>query len=179
MKNELNKNKYDSNQTFIIRKDIVWIAMICLIILVVCFSLSYHMFYKSLWGWLMPHSHSHNRYSAMALLAAVFGGPFFTIYLLYHLLTFRFKYLEISKKGINDKMSIFNKEFIPFNKVRVFSVRMNPNHIVVKYGNKSKTFTELNLTKEQAKSLRDMYFSIKHKNNPTKVTNILEHGSRK
>ena len=75
-------------------------------------------------------------------------------------------------------MSIFNNEFIPFDKVQVFSVKMDPNHIIVKYGNKSKTFTELNLKKEHVKSLRAMYFSIKHKNISTKVTNILEHGSR-
>ena len=177
MKNELNKNKYDSDHTFIIRKDIVWIVMGCLIILVISSSFLYHIFYKSLWGWLMPHSHSHNRFSALAILIGVFGGPFSIIYMLYHLLTFRFKYLEISKKGINDKMSIFDNEFIPFNKVKVFSVKTNPNHIIVKYGNKSKTFTELNLKKEQVKSLRAMYFSIKHKNMSTKVTNILEHGS--
>ena len=166
-------------QTFIIRKDIVWLIMLCVFGLAVCFLLSYDLFYQSIWGWLMTDSNSHNPFRGPAILFTLLGIPFFTIALLYHLFTFRFKYLKISKKGIDDKMSIFDKEFIPFNKVKKFAVNLNPNHIVVRYENKTKTFTELNLKEEEAKKLNAMYFSLIHKNNPPKVTNFLYHETRK
>lgn len=83
-------------------------------------------------------------------------GSMTVINLMYHLVTYRFKYLSFTQDGVEDKMSILFPDKYPWIKIKEFEIVGN-HKIIISTGVARKEFSELAISDKEKSIIQKKY----------------------
>lgn len=154
-----NYNK-ETHSDFIVKRDIIYILLVYgvfLFIFVISFESSYfkNQHLNQIFG-NVPVPESIIKHRLFFWLSSIVFTSYFFLSMIYHLLTFWFKYLIIQEDGITDKISIFRTGFIPYKDID--SMNFWCGHLSITTKGKKKLFSCLKLSIYDKKKIDRLYF---------------------